>query len=101
MTHNTAILIYLLQNNQKLISINHIRSYTGQVCKSECYKVGTRVSDLRVKYGYPIENKKENVNGVVHSSYRMCLYDNKLQELRRLWPFKNPPQYQPTLKYAI
>jgi len=101
MTHNTAILIYLLQNNQKWISINQIRSYTGQVCKSECYKVGTRVSDLRVKYGYPIENKKENVDGVVHSSYRMSLYDNKLQELRRLWPFKNPPQYQPTLKYAI
>lgn len=101
MTHNTAILICLLQNNKRWISINQIRSYTASRCKSECYKVGTRVSDLRVKYGYPIENKKENVNGVVHSSYRLDLYDTKLQELRRLWPFTNPPQYQQTLKYAI
>lgn len=101
MTHNTAILLYLLQNNQKWISINQIRSYTASMCKSECYKVGTRVSDLRVKYGYPIENKKENVDGVVHSSYRMCLYDNKLQELRRLWPFKNPPTYRESFRRAI
>ena len=99
MTHNTAILIYLLQNNGKWVSITQIRSYTSKVCKSECYKVGTRISDLRVKYGYPIENNKKNVDGVVHSSYKLELYN--LQELRRQWPFTHPPKYQSTLKYAI
>jgi len=101
MTHNTAILIYLLQNNHRWVSINQIRSHTGQVCKSECYKVGTRVSDLRVKYGYPIENRKENIDGVVHSSYKIGLYNHELQELRNKWPFRNPPIYQSTLKQVI
>jgi hypothetical protein len=101
MTHNTAILIYLLQNNHKWVSIGQIRSHTALLCKSECYKVGTRVSDLRVKYGYPIENKKQNVDGVVHSSYKIALYNHKIQELRSQWPFRNPPQYQQTLKKAI
>ena len=93
MTHNTAILIFLLQNNQKWVSIKDIRIFTDGACRSECYKVGTRISDLRVKYNYPILNKKEIKDGVVFSSYKINLNQSSLNKLRSLYPFKNPPNY--------
>ncbi len=101
MTHNTAILIFLLQNNQKWVSIKDIRIFTHGACRSECYKVGTRISDLRVKFNYPILNKKELKNGVVFSSYKINLSHRVLAELRSLYPFKNPPDYNKVSRMSV
>lgn len=97
MNHNNAILVYLLKNNNRWVSIKDVRDYTAGACKSECYKVGTRMSDLRVKYGYPIINDKKIIDGVVHSSYKMELNRETLVILRSLWPFKKPPHYSSLL----
>lgn len=93
MNHNNAILVYLLKNNNRWVSIKDVRDYTAGACKSECYKVGTRMSDLRVKYGYPVINDKKIINGVVHSSYKIELKPDTLVRLRSLWPFNKPPHY--------
>jgi hypothetical protein len=85
--------ILLLRNNGEWVPIETIRAFTKEFCKSECFPIHSRASDLRSpkKYGYPVENKTESIDGVTHSYYRIKVTDLQLKVLRELYrPNKIP-----------
>ena len=93
MSHNEAVLIYLLKNNNRWCSINEIRNYTKQVCNSECFQINTRASILRNKYGYDIENNTYYKGSIRGSEYRLALKIPILVYMRSLYPWKQIPEY--------
>lgn len=91
MTHNEAVLIALLKNANHWVPLPEIRAFTKHNCKSECYPVHSRSSDLKNQYGYLTENNTENRDGVKHSYYRVMISQAELKVLRRLYkPGKIP-----------
>lgn len=93
MSHLEAVLVFLLRNNNNWCGINDIRNYTKQVCKSECFQINTRVSELRTKYGYQIENDTYYSNGVRCSRYKISISSPILPILRSLYPWREIPRY--------
>lgn len=93
MTHLEAVLIYLLKHNGQWCGINQIRYFTKDQCKSECFQINTRVSELRTKFNYDIENDTYYSNGIRCSRYRINLKAPTLVYMRSLYPWKTIPKY--------
>ncbi|MDZ7802385.1 hypothetical protein [Thiohalophilus sp.] len=93
MTHNEAVLIALLKNANRWVALPEIREFTKHMCKSECYPVHSRSSDLKNNYGYATENKTENRDGVKHSFYRIRISEKELVVLRRLYKKGSIPHF--------
>lgn len=100
MSHLEAVLIYLLKNNNNWCGINDIRYFTKNMCRSECFQINTRVSELRTKYHYDIENDTYYNNGVRCSRYRMQLNAPSVVILRSLYPWKDVPKFS-TVKELV
>lgn len=91
--HNEAVLICLLQHPNKWVPLPVIRAFTKEVCRTECYPVNSRSSDLKNNYGYPTENKTETEDGVKHSFYRINISEAEINVLRRLYKRGSIPKY--------
>ncbi len=95
-THNQALFIILMQHVNKWVSINAIRYFTSIECKSACYPIHSRASDLRMKYGYKacLYNDVEMIDGVNHSKYMIKLSEAEVEVIRALWlKHKRIPKY--------
>lgn len=95
-THNQALFIILMQHVNTWVSINAIRYFTSVECKSSCYNVNSRASDLRKKYGYDgkVFNDIDVVDGVNHSKYIIKLSEREISVIRKLWlKHKRIPKY--------
>lgn len=84
-THNEAILIRLLISNGEWVSNPDLMKFTRRNCKSACYPIHSRISDLRKLYGYNVLNKTTERDGVKHSTYMIHLPQLQLSALRKLW----------------
>lgn len=93
MTHNEAVLIALLKNANEWVPLPEIREFTKHMCKTECYPVHSRSSDLKNNYGYRTENKTETLHGIKHSFYRIIISGRELSVLRRLYKKGSIPQF--------
>jgi len=84
-SHNEAVLVRLLMSNKEWVSNPDLMDFTRRHCKSACYPIHSRISDLRKKYGYEVYNRTIEQDGVKHSSYMIALPDSQLSALRKLW----------------
>ncbi len=95
-THNEAMFIALMQNVNKWVDITAIRYFTKMNCKSECFPIHSRASDLRIKYGYKdcLYNDVSMIDGVNHSKYMIKLSEAEISVIRELWKAnKKIPKY--------
>lgn len=95
-SHNEALFVALMQSVNRWVDITAIRYFTKINCKSECYPVHSRASDLRIKYGYKdcLFNDVSLVDGVNHSKYMLKLSEAEVLVIRELWKkHKKIPKY--------